>query len=172
MLLLLAATSAFAGPARAKADTTVRKPAANPLDIKYSMYYRVLSSDKNQADEIFVDTTGEMRFNTHQQMKSGTWKTPAGFAYIEPADGDTLFYFVRKTSFFDIDPSDVLPECPDGDVLFFSIYRSDIKKEIKLKTNTCATDFNLLTGEQRKLFPMFIQFIQRLANRYRPRFPD
>ncbi|MBS1903075.1 MAG: hypothetical protein JSS75_05165 [Bacteroidetes bacterium] len=161
----------------AQRDTSIPPnaiPAAkvDPRLLRYTFYFKMLASDTHPADEIFIDTSGQMRFNTHQQMKSGIWKTPTGFAYIEPADDDTLTYFVRKESLFVIDPSDVSPECPNGDIMYISFYRPDLKKEIRLKTNTCAEEYNLLTGEQRKLFPMLLAYVQRLAQRYRPLFPD
>jgi hypothetical protein len=119
---------------------------------------------------MFIDSTGQMTFTTNQTMKSGQTKTPTGFAYLEPSDDDTLYYFVRQKSLYDIDPSDVKPQCPTGDNLIITLYRPDINKWLKLETNTCAVDFNLLTSTQRRLFQQFLLFIQRLAARYRPGF--
>ncbi|HYM20578.1 MAG TPA: hypothetical protein VEW28_06200 [Candidatus Kapabacteria bacterium] len=139
-------------------------------DIKYVFRYRMISSTSSPNDDLFIDSTGQMTFHTTQKTMSGEVKTPTGFAYLEPADGDTLYYFIRQNLLYDIDPNNVNPQCPTGDIFSLYIYRCDSNKSIRLQTNTCAQDFNLLTGPQRKLFQQLIPFVQRLAARYRPGF--
>jgi hypothetical protein len=152
---------------------TTQKPAPKKLtDIKYVFHYKVINSAESPNDDMFVDSTGQMTFSTDQKLKSGQLKNPTGFAYLEPSDDDTLYYFIRQSALMDIDPGDVKPQCPTGDVLIITLYRCDLRKWLKLETNTCAVDFNLLSSGQRKLFQQFIPFIRRLAARYRPGFLD
>jgi hypothetical protein len=149
---------------------TQAPPPKKPTDIKYVFHYKVINSQSSPNDDMFIDSTGQMTFSTNQQLKSGKLKNPTGFAYLEPSDDDTLYYFVRQNSLIDIEPSDVKPQCPTGDILVITLYRCDIKKWLKLETSTCAVDFNLLSSGQRKLFQQFIPFVRRLASRYRPGF--
>lgn len=175
MMIVGGCSASHTSSSSSHASDTAEKPVlvteAKP-EVRFSIYMRVTASEDHPADELFIDTSGEMRFNTHQQMKTGQWKTPEGFAYVEPADADTLHFFMKHDSFLEIQPGDILPQCPGGDQLYIAVYRADLKKNVRYKTNMCAATFNLLTGEQRTLFPMFLNYMERLRNRYRPRFPD
>jgi len=143
-----------------------------PQTFTYRFHFASLGSMTKPHDEIWIDTSGQMTFDTHQHMKDGTWKSPRGMAYLEPKDEDSLLAFIRQDILYSIDQSDVSPQCPDGDQYSIRLYRSDLKKELSIKTNTCAAEFNLLTGQQRKLFPAFVAYIDRLRNRYRPLYTE
>ncbi len=141
-------------------------------DFQYTFYFKVVSSLNTPDDEIMIDTNSQMRFGTHQEMSNGDWRTPTGFAYLEAKDEDSLVTFIKRNSLFEVEQGDVEPQCPKGDILHLMIYRRDLNKTIKLQTNTCVYDFNLLTGEQRKYFPQFIRFLQRIRDVYRPAIPE
>jgi hypothetical protein len=143
-----------------------------PKMFTYSISLEAPASIKHPHDGFWIDTSGQMTFETDQHMKNGSWKKPRGLAYLEPKDEDSLLTFIRKDAFFSIEESDVSPQCPNGDQYILQLYRSDLNKKITLHTNTCASDFNLLTGEMRKVFPQFLAFIGRLRDRYRPLFTD
>jgi hypothetical protein len=139
---------------------------------KYRFYLGSPASAIRPHDEIWIDTNGQMTFDTQQKLKNGTWKSPRGLAYLEPKDADTLVNFLKYDQFFSIEESDVSPQCADGDQITLTIYRTDLKKELHITTNSCAAEFNLLTGDMRKLYPYFITFIGRLRDRYRPLFTE
>ncbi len=141
-------------------------------DFQYTFYFKVVSSLNTPDDEIMIDTNSQMRFGTHQEMANGQWRTPTGFAYLEAKDEDSLITFIKRNSLFAIEQGDVEPQCPKGDILHLMIYRRDLHKTLKLQTNPCVYDFNLLTGEQRKYFPQFIKFLQRIRDIYRPAIPE
>jgi hypothetical protein len=123
-------------------------------------------------DEIFLDTSGQITFNTDQRLKKGGWKRPRGLAFIEPRDEDTLLHFIQQEELFSIQESDITPQCPEGDQYLLKIHRSDLKNDLTVNTNTCASEFNLLSGSKRKLFSSFLTYIGRLRDRYRPGFTD
>lgn len=139
---------------------------------KYRFYLGSPASAMRPHDEIWIDTNGQMTYDTQQKLKNGTWKSPRGLAYLERKDEDTLVNFLKYEQFFSIDESDVSPQCADGDQITLTIYRTDLKKELHITTNSCAAEFNLLTGDMRKLYPYFIAFIGRLRDRYRPLFTE
>lgn len=139
---------------------------------KYRFYLGSPATANRPHDEIWIDTTGQMTYDTQQKLKNGTWKSPRGMAYLEPKDADTLFNFIKYDKFFSIEESDVSPQCPDGDLITLRIYRTDLKKELHITTNSCAAEFNLLTGDIRKIYPYFIAYIGRLRDRYRPLFTE
>jgi hypothetical protein len=150
-----------------------QKPASiTPQTFTYRFHFANLGSMTKPHDEIWIDTSGQVTFNTHQHMKDGSWKSPRGFAYLEPKDEDTLLFFIRKDAMYSIEESDVSPQCPDGDQYTIRMSRSDLKKELIIQTNTCAGEYNLLTGDQRKLFPAFLAYIDRLRDRYRPLYTE
>ena|SRR5579872_5799938 len=160
-------------PVASEKKTEEQKPApALPQTFTYRFHFASLGSMTKPHDEIWIDTTGQMTFDTHQHLKDGSWKSPRGFAFLEPRDEDTLLFFIRKNILFSIDESDVSPQCPDGDQYIIRMYRSDLKKELFIRTNPCAGEYNLLTGEQRKIFPLFLAYIERLRDRYRPLYTD
>ncbi len=150
-------------------DTVLHRP---PEAIKFSFHLKTLLSLTHPDDEINIDTNGQMIFELHQLMNSGKWRNPTGFSYMNKLDDDTLWSFIKKSSLFDVQIDDVKPECPDGDLLFISIYRSDLNKTVSFQTNTCAKDYNLLTGEQRQYFPQFLAFLQRVRDKYRPHLKE
>ncbi len=144
----------------------------SPQMVTYRFHFTSLGSATKPHDEIWIDTNGQMTFDTQQHMKDGSWRSPRGMAYLEPKDEDSLLTFVRLDILYSIDESDVSPQCPDGDQYGIRMSRSDLKKELFIKTNTCAAEYNLLTGQQRKIFPAFIAFIDRLRDRYRPLYTE
>ncbi len=146
--------------------------AASQEKFKYRFYFGSLGSLTKPHDNIWIDTAGQMTFDTEQQLKSGGWKSPRGMSFLEPKDEDTLLFFIKQDALFTIEEADVSPQCPDGDIYTIIIYRTDIKKQLSVKTNTCAPEFNLLTGQQRKIFPALLAFIDRIRDRYRPLFTD
>jgi hypothetical protein len=149
-----------------------RVPVQAPQTFKYRFYFYSLGSLTRPHDEIWIDTNGQMTFDTQQHMHDGSWKSPRGMAYLEPRDEDSLLTFIRQDALFSIDEADVTPQCPDGDQYKIRVYRSDLKKQVSFNTNTCASEFNLLVGQQRKLFPGFIAYIERLRVRYRPLYTE
>jgi len=154
-----------------KSDT-LKHAAASPQTFTYRFYFGSVGSMTRPHDEIWIDTSGQMTFDTHQHMHDGSWKSPHGIAYLEPRDEDSLLYFIRQDIIFSIDESDVTPLCADGDQYTIRLWRSDLKREVKFKTNTCAPEYNLLTGQLRKIFPAFIAYIDRMRTRYRPLYTD
>jgi len=134
----------------------------------YTLRFVASGSMKSPHDEIYIDSSGQMIFNTDQHLKNGLWKTPRGMAYLEARDEDTLLQFIKQDNLFSIVESDVSPQCPEGDHFTLKIHRSDLKKDLFINTNTCAAEYNLLTGSNRKVFPDFLSFIGRLRDRYRP----
>ena len=176
-VLLLAASLGLASCSSMKNTSSDQKGSSlaahkGPDTIKYSFYLRVDGSMSTQPDEIFVDTTGQMTYNTQQHMRTGQWKNPTGFAYLDKTDDDTLFSYINYNKLFDVSEEDVKPQCPNGDQLFLSIYRSDINKKISIHTNTCSEEFNLLSGDVRRAFQELVAFSMRLRDKYRPRFPE
>jgi hypothetical protein len=152
---------------------SLKKVSTKPTTFTYRFHVTTLGLGANQHhDEISIDTTGQIMYNAQQHFKNGDWKRVPGMAFIEPKDEDTLLTFIRQDALFSIEESDVTPQCPDGETYSFIIYRSDLKKEIRFKTNSCAAEFNLLTGAKRKLFPGFLAYIDRLRDRYRPQLMD
>jgi hypothetical protein len=146
---------------------------ADTLSFRYRFHVLTLGALPGQHhDEIWIDTTGQMRFNSDQHRRDSTWTQVPSMAYLEPRDEDTLLSFLKHAELFSIDESDVTPQCPTGETYSFIIYRSDLKKTVRFKTNTCAAEFNLLTGVKRKLFPGFLAYVDRLRDRYRPSFMD
>ncbi len=145
-------------------------PIVQPL--KYSFHLNASGSVTTPHDDINIDTNGQMIFDTQQHMKDGTWKSPHGMAFLEPRDEDTLLSFIKHDALFSIDESDVSPSCPDGDHYSLQIVRTDLKKRLSVRTNTCAVEYNLLTGENRKTFPAFLAFLNRLRDRYRPLYTE
>ena len=159
------------GISQVKADT-VKHVASAPQVFTYRFYFGSVGSVTKPHDEIWIDTSGQMTFDTHQHMNDGSWKSPHGIAYLEPRDEDTMLTFIKQDVLFSIDESDVTPQCPDGDQYTIRLYRSDLHKKISFRTNTCALEYNLLTGQQRKIFPAFIAFIDRMRARYRPLYTE
>jgi hypothetical protein len=151
---------------------SVKKAPISPQRFTYRFHFAALGTATRPQDEFWIDTSGQMTFDTHQHMKDGSWKSPHGIAYLEPRDEDSLLSFIKQDILYTIDESDVSPLCPDGDIYTFHILRSGIKKEVSFKTNTCAPEYNLLTGQQRKFFPLFLAFIDRLRVRYRPLYTE
>jgi hypothetical protein len=145
---------------------------APPKSFKYRLYFGSQGSMTLPHDQIWIDSTGQMTFDTQQHMKDGSWKSPRGLAYLEPKDEDSLLRFIRQDALFSIEEADVSPQCADGDIYKIHIIRSDLAKELQIQTNTCALEFNLLTGQQRKIFSPFIAFFNRLRDKYRPLFPE
>ena len=178
MLLLTMAIGASSCSSSKQGSTVTATKDSTPVHIRrdtsfgYTFYFKVISSLTTPDDEIMIDTNTQMRFGTHQEMKGGVWRTPTGFSFLEPKDEDSLITFIKRNSLFEIDQNDVQPPCPQGDILYVMIYRKDLNKIVKINTNTCVYDFNLLTGEQRKYFPQFIKFLQRIRDVYRPALPD
>ena len=144
----------------------------DPQGIKFAFHLKTLLSLTHPDDEINIDTNGQMIFELHQQMNSGKWRNPTGFSYMTAADDDSLWSFIKRASIFEIQTEDVKPECRAGDVLQISIYRSDLNKTVSFQTNTCSKEYNLLTGEQRTYFPQFLDFLQRVRDRYRPHLKE
>ncbi|MDP4219352.1 MAG: hypothetical protein Q8916_02010 [Bacteroidota bacterium] len=151
---------------------SVQNSKAVSAPMTYRFHFGASGTATKPHEEFWIDSTGKMTFDTRQHMKNGTWKTPRGLSYIEPRDEDTLLYYIKQDALFDIDESDVSPQCPEGESFALRIARSDLKKELAIITNTCASEFNLLTGQQRKIFPPFLAFLNRLRDRYRPLFTD
>lgn len=139
---------------------------------KYKFHLNASGSMTTPHDDIMIDTNGQMIFDTQQHLKNGTWKSPHGMAFLEQRDEDTLLSFIKQDALFSIDESDVSPLCPDGDHYSLQIIRTDLKKNLSVSTNSCAAEFNLLTGENRKMFPAFLAYLSRLRDRYRPLFTD
>jgi len=139
---------------------------------KFRLHLKAAGSMTTPHDDINIDTNGQMIFDTQQHMKNGTWKSPHGMAFLEPRDEDTLFSFIKIETLFSIEESDVSPLCPDGDQYSLQIMRTDLKKGLSINTNTCAGEYNLLTGEPRKIYPAFLAYLNRLRDRYRPLFTD
>jgi len=139
---------------------------------KYRFVFGSLGSLTKHHDNIWIDTTGQMIFDTEQKFKDGKWKSPRGIAFLEPKDEDTLRSFIKQDALFSIEQSDVQPQCPNGDQYILRIFRSDLNKELVLTTNTCASEYNLLSGQQRKVFPALLGFIDRIRERYRPLFTE
>jgi hypothetical protein len=154
--------------------TTIEKPQVKKSDSSFvfTLRLRAVKEMSSPYDDIFIDTNGQMIYETKQQMKNGEWRKPKGFAYLNLKDEDSLVNFISKKSLFEIDPMDVKPECPTENVLFLNIYRSDLQKTIAIETNRCAEITNLLTGEQRHYFPQFIAFLERVREAYRPQLPE
>jgi hypothetical protein len=154
---------------------TIEKPVAkkkNDSSFVFTLRLRAVREMSSPFDDIYIDTNGQMVYETKQQMKDGQWRKPKGFAYLSIKDEDSLVNFIRKKSLFQIDPSDVKPECPAENVLFIDIYRSDLQKTLSLETNRCVENTNLLTGEQRHYFPQFIAFLEKVRVAYRPQLPE
>lgn len=160
------------------ASTTLQKTESEkviqpiPLTFKYRFHLGTYGSETKPHDDIWIDTSGQMTFDTQQRLKNGNWKTPRGMAYLEPRDEDSLLFFISQDILFSIEQSDISPHCPNGEQFSIRIYRTDLKKELSVVTNECASEFNLLTGTQRKIFPPFIAYINRIRERYRPLFTD
>jgi hypothetical protein len=142
------------------------------LQFRYRFHLNASGSMTTPHDDINIDTNGQMVFDTQQHMKDGTWKSPHGMAFLEPRDEDTLLSFIKRDILFSIDESDVSPSCPNGDHYSLQISRTDLQKKLSITTNTCAAEYNLLTGDARKIFPAFLAYLNRLRDRYRPLFTD
>ena len=151
---------------------TLKNAALPAHSFKYKFHLNASGSMTSPHDDINIDTNGQMVFDTQQHMKDGSWKSPHGLAYIEPRDEDTLLSFLKHDALFSIDESDVSPSCPDGDHYALQIMRTDLKKRLSVNTNTCAGEYNLLTGDQRKIYPAFLAYLNRLRDRYRPLFTE
>lgn len=139
---------------------------------KYKFHLNASGSMTTPHDDINIDTNGQMIFDSQQHMKDGTWKSPHGMAFLEPRDEDTLLSFIKHDALFSIEESDVSSSCPDGDHYLLQIMRTDLKNRLSLKTSTCAAEYNLLTGDNRKTFPAFLAYLNRLRDRYRPVYTD
>ena len=133
-LLLSAALISCSG---GKSVTTSEKKveAAKPVPVvpqrfTYRFHFIALGSATRPHDEFWIDTSGQMTFDTHQHMRDGSWKSPHGIAFLEPRDEDSLLSFIKQDVLFTIEESDVSPQCAEGDIYTFHILRSDIKKEL------------------------------------------
>ena len=150
-----------------------QKSAAQAVQqFKYRFHLNASGSITTPHDDINIDTNGQMVFDTQQHMKDGSWKSPHGLAYLEPRDEDTLLSFIKHDALFSIEESDISPSCPDGDHYSLQITRTDLKNRLSVTTSTCAAEYNLLTGENRKTFPAFLAYLNRLRDRYRPLYTD
>ncbi len=149
-----------------------KKVAPVVQQFKFKFHLNASGSMTTPHDDINIDTNGQMIFDSQQHMKDGTWKSPHGMAFLEPRDEDTLLSFIKRDALFSIDESDISPLCPDGDHYSLQIVRTDLKKSLSVTTNTCASEYNLLTGENRKIFPAFLAYLNRLRDRYRPLYTE
>lgn len=150
-----------------------KKITPSSLAFVYHFHVTTLGLGANKHhDEMSIDTNGQMMFKAQQHFKNGDWKEIPGMAFIEPRDEDTLLSYLKQDALFSIGESDVTPQCPDGETYSIIMYRSDLKKEVRFKTNSCAKEFNLLFGVKRKLFPGFLSYIDRLRDKYRPQYMD
>jgi hypothetical protein len=159
-----------------KTQTTTPTKVAEPVqkevakkNFTFSFYFLGSSTLTMPADEITVDTTGQMVFVTQQRLSDGSWTKPRGLAYLEPKDHDSLISFISDTEFFHINNEDVLEECAEGSDITFRLYRTDLTKGLELRTSTCASEYNLLVGRKRQLFKKFMAFFQDIRERYRPK---
>jgi hypothetical protein len=139
---------------------------------KYKLHLNASGSRTTSHDDINIDTNGQMIFDTQQLMKDGTWQSPHGMAFLDPRDADTLLSFIKIDALFSIDESDVSTSCPNGDRYLLQITRTDPPKKLSITTNTCSSEYNLLVGEQRKIYPAFLAYMGRLRRKYRPLFSD
>src|SRR5438045_4105453 len=89
-----------------KTETAKQK---NPQTFTYKFYFGSLGSVTRPHDDIWIDSAGQMTFDTKQHLKSGAWKSPRGLAYLEPKDEDTLLSFIRQDALFSIEQADVSP---------------------------------------------------------------
>src|SRR4051812_25653100 len=68
----------------------VKTAPVTPKMFTYSLSLEAPATIKHPHDGFWIDTSGQMTFETDQHMKNGTWKKPRGLAYLEPKDEDTL----------------------------------------------------------------------------------
>lgn len=149
--------------------TAAKDTLTEEKDFAYSFYFLGSATLSMPADEITIDTSGQMYFVSQQRLPAGNWTKPRGLAFLEQNDLDTLLSIIKDSTFFYISNDDVSAQCAEGSEISFQLYRMDIHKGLKIKTNTCAADYNLLTGNERKLFKKFMYFMQNIRERYRPK---
>jgi hypothetical protein len=171
MLLASCSTTQTVTTKSVKAAEPVQKDTPQKR-FTFSFYFLGSSTLTMPADEITVDTTGQMVFVTQQRLSDGSWTKPRGLAYLEPKDLDSLLSFISDTEFFHINNDDVLEECAEGSDIIFRLYRTDLSHGLDLKTSTCAAEYNLLVGKKRQLFKKFMVFFQDIRERYRPKIVE
>src|ERR1043165_2975861 len=80
--------------------TTIEKPQVKKQDSSFvfTLRFRAVKEMSSPYDDFFIDTNGQMIYETKQQMKNGEWRKPKGFAYLNLKDEDSLVNFIRKKS--------------------------------------------------------------------------
>lgn len=145
-------------------------PPIQQIPLKYEVYILASRTANNPPDEITIDSNGLMVFISQQLMPDGKWKKPKGLAQFEDVDKVSLDSLVSDSALYAITDADVLPPCATGADYTIIIKRLDIHKSLSLKTNTCATDENTLSGLQRSLFRRLIRQFEAIRSKYRPQF--
>jgi hypothetical protein len=143
-----------------------------PRTFVYNFYMEVYGTETTPHDKIWIDSSGQMRFDHDQLLKNGAWKPVHGLAYLDPKDEDAFLSFIKNNYLYTIHESDITPQCATGEQFVFRISRSDLQQVFSAHTNSCASEYNLLTGEARKLFTPFLEFIQYMRKKYRPEFTN
>ena len=138
----------------------------------YNIYYYASNTLTLPNDEITIDSTAYVIYTSQQKMQTGNWRSPKGVSFLEPEDKDTLYSILSDTSLFHINSDDVSPECPDGSELRIKITRSDLRQSLAITTNTCASEYNLLSGATKKQFKRLLAYFEKMRTNYRPKYPE
>jgi hypothetical protein len=154
--------------------TKATQPAIVPHNTApaYNVYYYASSTLTLPNDEFTIDSTAYVIYTSQQKMKTGEWKSPKGFSYLDPEDKDTLYQILSDTSLFSIRSEDVSPECPDGSEVRLKIIRSDVPRTLFINSNTCSLEFNTLSGTQKKQFKRLIAYMEKIRKNYRPSYSE
>jgi hypothetical protein len=151
-------------------DSSVSKAAQNaiPADFKFSLFISGDGTKDGMADSWTLDTNGMMTVNASVLASPGKYKSLRGMAGLDQRDMDTLRMLIWKGKLLSLDSADLTQQCGGDELIRLRIVPLSVAPPVTLSFDACASDFNLLTGQQRIYFRKFMDWWGRMRAKYRP----
>jgi len=155
-------------------DTVKPRLALNaiPADFKFSLFISG-GGDKNGAiDSWTLDTNGIMSVHTSIRKAVGKYQSLKALAGLDSVDMDTLRMLIWKGKLQTLDSTDITQQCAGDEHFLMRIVPLSTEMPVTLSFDACATDYNLLIGQQRRYFKKFMDWWGRMRVKYRPSQPE